>query len=332
MYSELLVSTAAAVATVAVGVIAAAAIVFTACFMQTKKLKVTRLYADRYAEVKKPAKLRKNKKTDQKTDAYPPANSDKKDEEALPLCRIGLISDLHFPMLYVNTDDVIFTLAKEDCDLIAVTGDLCQNAKGKTAMLAFMKKLSESLKGVPILVVPGNHDVSYVCKKDPLKIQEYFREVESCGGNIKVLRNETASVELKGSGSRIIAAGFDEKLIGDKNKYIGTFEKALSEAGEKDKLLLLMHNPDIMEHVSEAVKKGGKYSVALAGHTHGGQVYIPFNLEFELLRDDSLPRKGFVYGLYEYCENNRLYITCGLGQSLLPVRLGTVPEIAFICF
>ena len=301
MDSSYLISAGVAASTVIVAVIAMGVIAFVACFFQTKKLKVTRVFAD-------------------------------KEGESSPICRVGLISDLHFPRIYVNTDTVISKLAGEDCDVILIAGDLCQIPKGKPEMLAFMRRLAEELPETPILVVPGNHDAAHVCKKDPVRLGEYCREIENCGKNISVLRNQVKKIPLRGSDSSIVAAGFEELIMGDKKANIDTFNRAASLASEKDKLLLLMHNPDIMEHVSEAVESCGKYSFTAAGHTHGGQVYMPFNFEFNILRDDRLPKKGFIYGLYEYCGNNKLYITCGLGQSFLPVRLGTEPEIAFICF
>lgn len=339
MDSVLLISTAATVTTLVAGIIAAAAIAFTTCYMLTKKFKVTRVFADRLSEAKNPL-IKRTKKKNKKAEATAGGDIDRSGNmsfsgnngEFQKYCRVGLISDLHFPMIAVNLADVIYQLRKEDCDLIAVTGDLCQNEKGREKMLEFMTGLADAIPDVPILVVLGNHDVTHVCGKNMDKLSKYATAVEQCGRNIKVLRDETLRIDLKGSDSSVVVAGFEEFIAGNPEKRKNVFEKAVLEAGENDKLLLLMHNPDIMEGLRDNITSCGKYSVALAGHTHGGQVYVPFNFEFRVLRDDRMPRKGFVYGLYEYCENNRLYITCGLGQSFLPIRLGTTPEIAFICF
>ena len=323
MISPLLISTAAYVSTLAAGIIAAVIVAVTACYLQTKKFKVTEVFADRSAKAKNP--LKKRKKDTHRSDVEPSYGG-------TPYCRIGHLSDLHFPMVSVNLGDVIYRIASEDCDALAITGDLCQNAKGKPAMLDFMRTLSDALEGLPILVVLGNHDCTHVCGKDPKKIAEYVKEVESCGRNIKVLRDETVKIRLKGTDASIVAAGLDELCIGDDKKHKKAVSEAAAEASENDKLLILMHNPDLMEVVKDEISGCGKYSVTLAGHTHGGQAYMPFNFEFNVLRDDRMPRKGYVYGLYEYCENNKLYINCGLGQSYLPLRLGTAPEIAFVCF
>ncbi len=300
-----LMSTAAKVSTLVAGLISAAIIMAAACYFETKKLKVTKVFAE-------------------KNVAEGPENT--------PLCRVGHLSDLHFPMVSVDLGDVIYKVVNADCDLVAVTGDLCQNAKGKQAMLNFMRRLAGKLGNVPLLVVLGNHDCSHVCGKDPVKIAEYVKEIENCGGNIRVLRDETVKIGIKGATGSIVAAGFEEICIGKAESHRKVFKEAAAQTGENDKLLLVMHNPDVMENIKEEVEGCGKYSMALAGHTHGGQVYMPFNFEFKVLRNDRMPRKGYIYGLFDYCKNNRLYINCGLGQSLLPIRLGTRPEIAFICF
>lgn len=315
----LLISTAAQISTFVAALITAAVVVFTACYIQTKRFKVTNVYAEKD---EKPSDEKENEEENGQGNV--PENPE--------FVRVGLISDLHFPMIGVSLENVIYTLKKQDCDVIAIAGDLCQNGKGKPKMLAFMKRLSGEIPDVPIYVVPGNHDALHVCGKDPAKLTTYCEEIGKCGQNIRVLRNNVEKINITGASSKLVIAGFDEFIVTNKSSYITTYKEAEGMCGDGDKLLLLMHNPDIMERIGEAVGAGSKYSVALAGHTHGGQVYLPFNLEFKVLRNDGLPKKGFVYGLYDYCPNNKLYITCGLGQSFLPIRLGTTPEVAVVVF
>ncbi len=324
-------STAATVTTVITAAIATAGIIFVACYMQTKRFKITRLFIDRYSEAKAPGRKKGRKGGNKSFSGNNEFPENTLSPENTGYFRAALISDLHFPMFGVSGEDVIYKINHEDCDLVLVAGDLCQNGKGKDEMLAFMKRLADEAAGIPVLVVLGNHDATHACGKNREKIAAYCAEIEKCGGNVKVLRNEIYRIGRDGEPG-VVVAGFDEFVISDTKDRVTFFETAAKEAGEKEKLLLLMHNPDIMEDLRETVEKGSKYCVTVAGHTHGGQVWLPFGLEFKLLRGDSLPRKGFVYGLYDYCRNNRLYITCGLGQSFLPIRFGTTPEIAFICF
>ena len=86
--------------------------------------------------------------------------------------------------------------------------------------------------------------------------------------------------------------------------------------------ILVTHSPDIYYDVKENV------DLILAGHTHGGQVYIP------LLGAPSVPSK---YGS-KFAERiinetqNTMIITKGIGTSILPVRFCAVPEIVVIEF
>ena len=70
-------------------------------------------------------------------------------------------------------------------------------------------------------------------------------------------------------------------------------------------------------------------TLLLAGHTHGGQVRLPLNIEFTLLKKDILPKKGIYYGFHTY-NGTPLYITSGIGCSLLPIRFRSKAEIALI--
>lgn len=277
--------------------------VFLVCYSLTKRLKVTEIFAD--------------VKGTERTAGY---------------ARIGLISDLHFPMFEAGKARVAVALEKADVDAVAVAGDLCQNGNGVEEMLEFMRFLAAELHDKTIFVVPGNHDVHHVCAEKEEKIAEYCAKIAACGENIHVLRNKIERLPVEGLGISLVVCGFDEMTVSDADAQRALFERAAAETGENDRLVLLMHNPDIMASIKEAVENSNTGSLALAGHTHGGQVYMPFNLEFRLLRHDVLPKEGYVYGKYDYCGNNVLYITCGLGQSFLPIRLGTVPEVAVVNF
>ena len=252
--------------------------------------------------------------------------------------RIGLVSDLHFPMFEAGRSRVLYALEKADVDAVMIAGDLCQNSKGVGEMLDFMEFLANGLPDKTVFVVLGNHDAHHACGENEERIADYCKKIESCGKNIRVLRNSIERLPLEGLGGDLVVCGFDDMTVSNEDAQNGLFAKATDEmkaareAGKGDRLVLLMHNPDIMANIREAVEESGVCSLTLAGHTHGGQIYMPLNLEFRLLRNDDLPQKGYVYGLYDYCANNVLYITCGLGQSFLPIRLGTTPEVAIINF
>ncbi len=246
-------------------------------------------------------------------------------KEKSGLAKIAFISDLHFPLFTPNSQEVIRRIADGDCDAVMIGGDLCQNIKGKALMVDFLRELSENVS-VPVFVVFGNHDNSEVCKLNEAAREEYKALVEACGDNIKVLSNELESFECKGLDRVVYVGGFeDSRILNDDTvrKLSSTWKMKADSAGEE--LVFLTHNPDICMKLEE-----NSCSVILSGHTHGGQVYMPFNLEFLLLRKDILPKQGYKYGYYDYKGKNKLFISCGIGCSFLPIRFRTTGEIVFV--
>jgi len=81
---------------------------------------------------------------------------------------------------------------------------------------------------------------------------------------------------------------------------------------------LITHNPDLFPEIPPRV------SLTLAGHTHGGQVQLP--VVGTLITPS---QRSYIGG--EYVEQGRhLFVTTGIGTSIVPVRLGVPPEIVIL--
>ncbi len=91
------------------------------------------------------------------------------------------------------------------------------------------------------------------------------------------------------------------------------------ETGEPK--ILLAHSPEIFRKV-----KGRDIDLVLVGHTHGGQINIPFitNLFLPLKYD-----KKYKNGLFRV-NSTYLYVNRGTGTTFLPIRFNSFPEIALI--
>ena len=85
-------------------------------------------------------------------------------------------------------------------------------------------------------------------------------------------------------------------------------------------VLAFTHNPDVFPEIPERV------SLTVAGHTHGGQVYIP------LVGRPVVPsRYGQRYAIGHIVENGRhLFVTPGLETSIIPVRFLVPPEVSVL--
>ena len=90
--------------------------------------------------------------------------------------------------------------------------------------------------------------------------------------------------------------------------------------------LLLSHNPDsVAELLPEEL---AQFHLALCGHTHGGQLRLPF---FGALRTSSQYWKRFEYGCYEMKNSDfSMIVSSGIGATWIPLRINCPPEIILI--
>ena len=228
--------------------------------------------------------------------------------------KIVLLSDLHFDIVLVNHDKIINEVNKAKPEIIAITGDLCSNMKYFHRVEVFIKKLSENNE-CPILVTLGNHD-NKIFTNTGYKKQDYIAKIEKSGNNVQVLEN--SSFIFKNTLFGGLADARTNTI--DCNELTRNWREKAVENGYK--FILLTHNPDIVLKIDEI----NSPDIILAGHTHGGQMKMPFNIEFTVLKNDILPRKKIYYGMHTF-EGKKMYITSGIGCSALPFRILSVAEV-----
>jgi len=153
-----------------------------------------------------------------------------------------------------------------------------------------------------VFAVIGNHDVY----NDP---QGMAKALEDVG--IKVLANEAVKVTLGGRAFYIAGLEDDTSQSPDWNKTLANVDAA-------SPVIAFAHDPGVF------VDMGQRPAVLVAGHTHGGQ-FLPFIVT--MFRDPVVRAPGkYLYGHFN--ENGRqLVVTAGVGESVLPLRLGAPPEI-----
>ena len=231
--------------------------------------------------------------------------------------RIAHISDLHFDKIIIDPAHLIREICKARPEIIVITGDLCSDIKYFERVTNFLDMLAYKA-GCPVLVTLGNHDNRIFTSRQVTK-QQYIAALESVSPNIKVLENEYFIYR-----GTVFGGLTDVKSNAENLDQLISSWRAICKNNGYD-FILLTHNPDIVLKLPTMPE----LLILLAGHTHGGQVRVPFNLEFTLLKKDILPKKGIFYGLQEY-HGIRLYITSGIGCSLLPIRFRSTAEIAII--
>ena len=184
--------------------------------------------------------------------------------------------------------------------------------------------------GIPTYAVLGNHDYELVAGAEarPLPGLGDALETRLKAAGVRVLRNEAVRVPAPGGrGQGLPLVGVDSLWAG-----LGDVEasrRALRALGTRHGLWL-MHNPDHARAL-----RAGEAPLALAGHTHGGQVrLLPWSEGFswlDVVREDEVRVAGWVRDeALVGGTGNQLYINRGLGFSVLPVRWGARPELTFL--
>ncbi|OAI42301.1 hypothetical protein AYO40_00215 [Planctomycetaceae bacterium SCGC AG-212-D15] len=199
-------------------------------------------------------------------------------------------------------------------DLFLLTGDYVLSSPEYIRPVA--QELGRLRPGIGTLAVLGNHD----WWEDGERMRE-----ELVAAGIPVIDNTrrivTPDRRLVESADDGLAIGGVGDLWEDRQDYRG----ALGGLPVEMPRLLLSHNPDVAEETG-LTRGGERVDLMLSGHTHGGQVRLPF------LGTPAVPsRYGLKYaqGLVQgpRCP---VYICRGIGMSVLPIRFAVPPEIALL--
>ena len=131
--------------------------------------------------------------------------------------------------------------------------------------------------------------------------------------NIQVLANQSQAIER--DGARFWLAGVNDVL-----SKTADLSKTLRTVPANEAVILLAHEPDFADHAAKF-----PIDLQLSGHSHGGQIRIPFLPPFYL---PTLGRK-YVLGTYRVGPLT-LYTNAGLGTIGVPARLNCPPEITLL--
>lgn len=225
--------------------------------------------------------------------------------------KIAQLSDLHLHRISRAYRTAIGVVGREHPDLIVITGDLVDRSDETAACISFLSSL-ERAAGVPVVVVPGNWDHRAFPTRQ--SIAAWHERLQAQTG-IRVLANR--NVVLWRHGERIW-------LVGTDDPYFGHADLDASFEGIPDSAfaLVLTHAPEAFEELSQRPAA----RLVLAGHTHGGQVRLPF---VGAVRVPSRYGTRFAGGLYQLGDTI-FYVNAGMGMSHLPVRFLCRPELTFI--
>lgn len=225
--------------------------------------------------------------------------------------RIALFTDIHAGLMLVPAKRVRKAIKDAGPDVLIIAGDLLDKPSQLEKFLVWLKGLHLD---VPVYVALGNHD--YKCfMRYPKFTETFVSALESAGA--RVLVNQWVIFEK--NGARVAISGLDDYRHGSRD-----YDQAFAFPEGVNFRLSVAHNPESVLLVSADVT-----DLMLCGHFHGGQIWMPFNLEYRILRDESTCKMGYRKGL-NVINGIPVYISRGIGNVLVPFRLGSRPEITFI--
>jgi predicted MPP superfamily phosphohydrolase len=242
--------------------------------------------------------------------------------------KIVAVSDIHGGSNYVTAEkirEIVRQTNEQDADLVVLLGDfVSQKRENKPIEERDLKmpiaEIAENLKGLHakygVFAVLGNHDVWH----NEIEIATELR-----GVGCQVLENEIAFIEKDNQKLRILGLKDHIKIV-SWDGFSDDIRNVLQRSEQRGDVIVLEHAPDILPLITAAAPNPSDLKLILNGHTHGGQVWFP------IIGSPIVPSvygQKFAFGHTK--ENNvDVFITTGIGTSILPFRFLVPPEIAVL--
>lgn len=242
--------------------------------------------------------------------------------------RVVMIGDIHAGSNSIDEAKlrrIVEITNQQSPELVVMLGDYISESRtrddrGKRILRMSPATIGEALKGINarygVFVVMGNHDGWHGTDD----IAAAFRS-----NGYRVLDHEVATIERNGRPLRIFGMK-DHLSLPEPWSVTSANAKRIVDASGTGDLIVLQHSPDMLGVITGTLSISPDLRLILAAHTHGGQVRFP------LIGAPIVPSNyGQTYLRGHIYENLvDMYVTSGIGTSILPVRFLVPPEIVVL--
>jgi predicted MPP superfamily phosphohydrolase len=231
--------------------------------------------------------------------------------------RVGVIADIHSGaphMSVARLESIVAQMNSEQPDIVLLLGDFAghhepastRSDAEKSQVMSGLPPLAKLRAPLGVWAVLGNHDWWY----DGPAIEAGLR-----AAGVKVLENTRERIERPGGAFWLGGlADYDSK------RAQPSYGETLKDLPEGDPVIVMSHWPDAFATAPDRV------FMTFAGHSHCGQVNLPV---FGRLMHASAGAEKWPCGLYDE-RGHKLYVSGGVGVSIIPVRFNQPPEIAVV--
>lgn len=242
--------------------------------------------------------------------------------------KIVMLSDIHGGSNGVTIErlrEIVEKVNEQKADLVVMLGDYVSETiedqpVAQVGLKMSMTTVADNLSGMEarhgVFAVLGNHDGWY---DDEIVAREFTRV------GYRVLRHEVAAIESNGQRLRIFGM-IDHLKLNKSWKEASADAKAIVDRSDDGDLIVLQHSPDLIPAITGDLQISNSFRLMLAGHTHGGQVRFP------ILGAPIVPSSfGQKYARGHVRDRGiDLFVTSGIGCSVLPFRFMVPPEIVVL--
>lgn len=232
------------------------------------------------------------------------------------------LTDLHLKprsnKSYIET--IIDKTRSEEPDMIVITGDLVQ-AGLETLSSTPLRRFAELCSQIaPTYVVTGNHDIASGSFEE-------FKHILKAS-DVNLLLNQAVSVKNNSEEDALVIMGLSERANHSTVPQPILKSIELTPSMETLPKLLLVHRPEYFKHYGYDKTKSP--ALIFSGHTHAGQITIPFIGGLYAPGQGWFPKYDFGFFSDEEDRTKRMLVSRGLGNSSFPLRVNNRPEIIVV--
>jgi len=237
--------------------------------------------------------------------------------------KIVAISDIHggsHAITEAKIRQVVAAANAQDPDVVVLLGDYVSNDPDHSKILMPMSTVAANLAGLHakygVFAVLGNHDAWY-------NDEDVATQLTKLG--YTVLQNQAKVIEKDGERFTILGLKDHMKAV-NWQQFSNENKEALESIGDTGNVIAIEHSPDVLPMITGDLAISPNLRLIIAGHTHGGQIWLP------IIGSPIVPSsygQKYAYG-HVRDRGVDMFVTSGIGTSVLPFRFLMPPEIAVL--